>query len=253
LPMFVGLWWKCKEHRASAALGAVSSLIIAVAANSSTSYFALMAGILALCCWPLRRYMRPIRWGIVILLVSLHLYMKGPVWGLIGRFNPTGDSSTYHRFDLVNQCILHFSDWVLIGTKYYGSWGISMFDLSNQYVQTADTAGIIPLISLLAILVFGYKYLGMARKAVEGNRPNELFIWAICASLFANTVSMVGIAYFDQMMVAWYALLAIISAITLPARSAVLLPAPAAAHRSKGAVSPWLTSGAMQNQRSKLG
>src|SRR5208337_3191814 len=158
---------------------------------------------------PMRKWMRPVRWGIVITLVSLHIVMKAPVWHLISRIDLTGSSSSYHRYQLINQCILHFSDWWLIGTKSYADWGWDMFDLSNQYVGTADTVGLIPLLAFLAVIVFGFKYIGRARRMAP-QRRQELFAWAIGAALFANVVAFFGIGYFDQTIVAWYALLAII-------------------------------------------
>jgi len=98
----------------------------------------------------------------------------------------------------------------LIGTKSYADWGWDMWDLANWYVGTADTAGLIPLLAFLAIIVFGFKYLGRERKAATRDRRQELFIWAMGAALFANAVAFFGIAYWDQTIVVWYALLAMI-------------------------------------------
>ena len=220
LPLFVGLWWRGKTNRWFAGLGMVASLVIPLAANSSTSLFGLIGGLIALCLWPLRNWMRPVRWGLVATLVGLHVVMKAPVWHLISRIDLAGGSSSYHRYQLVNQCILHFNDWWLIGTKSPADWGWDMWDLSNQYVGTADTAGLIPLLAFLAIIVFGFKYLGRARKAAQRNRRQELFIWAMGAALFANAVAFFGISYFDQTIVAWYALLAMIPVVAISARVA---------------------------------
>ena len=212
LPLFVGLWWKRGSARA-AVLGILASTIIVVTSESSTPLLAYLGGIFALCMWPLRRQMRIIRWGLLIALIGLHLVMKAPVWALIARIDLTGGSSSYHRYMLVDQCIRHFSDWWLLGVKETASWGWDMWDLANQYVAVADTTGLIPLIFFLAILVFGFKYLGRARKAVEGERQQERFIWALCAALFANCVAFFGISYSDQTMVSWYLLLSIIWAV----------------------------------------
>jgi hypothetical protein len=85
-----------------------------------------------------------------------------------------------------------------------------MWDLSDQYVWTADTAGLIPLLVFLAIIVYGFKYVGNARRAAVGDRRRELLIWALGGSLVANVVAFFGIDYFDQTIVAWYSLLAMI-------------------------------------------
>jgi len=212
-PLFVGMWWRNRKDLKYAALGIVAATVISFSASSSTALIGLLGGIVGLCFWPLRLQMRLIRWGIVITLVCLHLYMKSPVWHLVSDIDFTGSSSSYHRYQLINQCILHFQDWALVGTKDFASWGWDMWDLSNQYVAIADTTGLIPLLSFLAILVFAFGYLGKARLSAADPKQ-KFFIWALGASLFANVVAFFGISYFDQTMLVWYALLVMISAAT---------------------------------------
>ena len=212
LPMFVGLWGKEKKERKYAALGIVAATVMAFAAASSTALSGFLGGIIALCLWPLRRSMRVIRWTIAIVLVSLHLVMKAPVWHLVSRIDLTGGSSGYHRYELIDQCIRHFWEWAFVGTKNFGSWGWDMWDLSNQYVAAADTTGLIPLFLFLSMIVLGFKYVGRSRRASSGDRKQEFFIWGLGASMFANVVAFFGIAYFDQTIIAWYAILAMIGA-----------------------------------------
>lgn len=220
LPLFVALWIKDERRRTVAVLGGLGAAVMAVTANSSTALFGLLGGIASLCFWPLRRVMRVFRWGVVVTLVSLHLYMTMPVWHLISDVDLAGGSSSYHRYMLVDQCIKHFSVWALVGTKDYPNWGWDMWDLSNQYVWTADTAGLIPFIAFLAVIVYAFKYLGRTRRLEDekGNKQQEKFIWAIAAALFANCVAFFGITYWDQTQVGWYALLAIISTVTYSCR-----------------------------------
>src|SRR5260370_29965734 len=120
---------------------------------------------------------------------------------------------------LVDQSIRHFGDWWVFGVKETASWGWDMWVLANQYVAVADMSGLVPLILFVATLVFGFKYLGRARKASEGERCQELFIWSLSAALFANCVAFFGISYFDQTMVSWYLLLAMIWAAARSVRS----------------------------------
>ncbi|MHB8524812.1 MAG: O-antigen ligase family protein [Candidatus Acidiferrales bacterium] len=211
LPLFVGLWLKDRKNRAIAIMGILASTIIPIAANSSTSLLGFLGGVGALCLWPVRKMMRLMRWGVVFVILMLNMVMKSPVWHLIDDAGVVGGSSSYHRYELVNQCILHFSSWFFVGTKNYASWGFDMWDLSNQYVAVAETAGLIPLILFLTIIVMAFKYLGKARNGIE-DRKRELFLWAIGSALFANSVAFFGISYFDQTIVAWYALLAIVAA-----------------------------------------
>jgi len=214
LPLFVLLWQRGSKNRWIAALGMVSATVITLTSNSSTPVLAYAGGVLALCLWPIRNWMRVVRWGVVITIVSLHMVMKAPVWHLISRIDISGGSSGYHRFMLIDQCIRHFGDWWLIGVKSTYEWGWDMWDTANQYVGTCDTSGLLAFILFLATIVYSFKYLGKARKRV-GNKKQQIFLWALGAALFANVVAFGGISYWDQTQVVWYALLAAISAATV--------------------------------------
>lgn len=210
LPLFVGLYWRAKKNRVIAGLGIVAATVIALAANSSTAMLGFLGGLAGLSFWPLRQWMRPIRWATGLILVGLQVALKSPVWHLITRIDITGGSSSYHRYQLINQCVLHFSEWWAVGTKSYADWGWDMWDLSNQYVLIADNSGLIPLLAFIAIIIFAFKYVGNARRLAVGDRKRELLMWALGSSLFANVVAFFGIGYFDQTIVAWYALLGVI-------------------------------------------
>jgi hypothetical protein len=228
MPLFIGLWLKDRKSLKMALLGLGASTVIVWASASSTPMLAYAGGIMALCMWPLRDWMRSIRWGIVLTLVSLHMVMKAPVWQLIDRMSIVGGSSGYHRYQLVDQCIRHFSDWWPYGVKDTGAWGWDMWDTANQYVSIADSTGLIPFILFVAILVYGFKYVGGARKAWAPNRNMELYNWALGAALFANAVGFFGISYWDQTEVVWYTFLAIISAayLAVPAESTATILTP---------------------------
>lgn len=220
LGLFVALWWTARKNRRGALAGVVAASVITIASASSTPFSAYLAAVGALCLWPLRKQMRLIRWGIVGALISLHLVMKAPVWVLIRRVDFVGGSGD-HRYQLVNQFIRHFGDWCLLGTQHNSEWGEGMFDMANQYVYIGWTYGFLPFILFLATIVFGFQYLGVARKASE-SRNQQLFLWALGATLFSHVVAFFGISYLDQVVLVWYVLLAIISAATAPylARSA---------------------------------
>jgi hypothetical protein len=229
LPLFVLLWQSRRKNRWIAALGMVSATVITLTSNSSTPVLAYAGGVLALCLWPIRNWMRVVRWGVVITIVSLHMVMKAPVWHLISRIDISGGSSGYHRFMLIDQCIRHFGDWWLIGVKSTYEWGWDMWDTANQYVGTCDTSGLLAFILFLATIVYSFKYLGKARMRV-GNKKQQIFLWALGAALFANVVAFVGISYWDQTQVIWYGLLAAISAATViraPQKATAAVAAPA--------------------------
>lgn len=228
VPLFAALWSKGKANRKWVGVGVVASTIITLTCASSTPIMAYAAGVVALCMWPLRAWMRAFRWGIVIVLIALHMVMKGPVWSLIEKIDLTGGSSSWHRYMLVDQCIHHFRDWWLIGVKDTSVWGWDMWDTANQYVGTADTSGLLPLIFFMAIIVYGFKYIGKARRraAKAGDNNSARVDWALGAGLFANAVAFIGIGYFDQSIVGWYVLLAMISTAYVAHRNAVRAEMP---------------------------
>jgi hypothetical protein len=226
VPLFVGLWWKSKKYRKIALVGILSSTVITFTCNSSTPVLGYAAGALALCLWPARRWMRTIRWGIVVLLASLHVVMHGPVWSLIEKIDISGGSSSYHRYMLVDQCIRHFGDWWLFGIKDTSVWGWDMWDTANQYVSVCENSGLLPFLLFLAVLVYGFKYLGRGRRAAGKDKKAALFIWALGSALFANVIAFIGISYFDQTMAAWYALLAMIPATIAVRQKTEMKPVP---------------------------
>jgi hypothetical protein len=217
LPASVLLWIKSNVTRDKilAVGAALATVVMAVTSNSSTPVMAYAGGILAFCLWPVRNSMRLIRWAMVVTVVGLHLVMKAPVWHLISRIDISGGSSSYHRFALIDQCIRHFGDWWLIGVKSTAEWGWDMWDTANAYVGTADNSGLVALILFVAVIVYAFKFLGRARKATK-NRKQQFFFWTLGAALFTNVISYVGISYWDQTIVAWYALLACICAVAAP-------------------------------------
>lgn len=224
LPLFLGLWWHNKKAKTTALLGIVSATVITLTSASSTPLMAYFAGILALCFWPLRRHMRLLRWGIAICLIGLHMVMKAPVWALIGRVDAVGGSSGDHRYQLVNQFINHFGEWWLVGARYTEQWGYEMSDLSNQFVDIGVTGGLLTLVLFVAVIVYCFKRVGEARAVSQNSPPAERRLWVLGAALFSNVVAFFGISYFDQTIVSWYTLMAMIATattVTLPAAFSV--------------------------------
>jgi hypothetical protein len=213
IPLFVWVWSEGRS-RFMAAVGIIGATVMTVTTNSSTPEMAYAVGILGLCLWPARRQMRIFRWTIVCVLLGLHLTMKAPVWALIGRLDLTGSSTSYDRFLLVDNCIRHFSDWWLVGYRYYDQWGPDMWDLSNQYVAYALRGGLVTLVLSLFVISRSFGRLGDARKLVEGTRSQEWLLWCLGSAIAAHLAAYFGVNYFDQMQFAWYALLALISAAT---------------------------------------
>jgi len=215
LPLFFLLWRQGKS-RFLAVLAVIAATVMVITSHSSTAVMAYAAGLLGICLWPLRRDMRLVRWAFVLALISLHLLMKAPVWFLIARVDIVGGSSGYHRAMLVNDFIMHFRDWWLMGTTENARWGFNMWDLSNQFVAEGELGGLAPLLCFLILICICFSRIGIARQSVEGDRHKEWYFWILGATLFSHIVGFFGISYFDQTRVSWFALLAMIVTATAP-------------------------------------
>ena len=215
MPLF---WWLRQSGKARVAglLGLCGSMGMMVMSASSTPLMSFVAAIIAGFAFPFRNKMRTVRWAVVIILIALHLVMKAPVWMLIARVDVVAGSSGYHRAMLVDQCIRHFTDWWLIGTTAAGSWGWDIWDSSNQFVQEAESGGLITFILFIMIISRSFRKIGTARKLVEDDPQHERFMWCLSVTLFTTCVCFFGVSFFDHTKIMWFAFLAIITAATAP-------------------------------------
>jgi hypothetical protein len=238
LPLFLCLWRK-GGSRIFASLGMISAIVIAITSRTSTAISATLAVAIGLAMWGFRTRMRAVRWGIVSVLLALQLAMKSPVWALMARIDIVGGSTGWQRFKIVDNFIHHFWDWWLLGSNNYWTWegGDDMWDTANQYVSTGENTGLLSLIFFLAAIVYCFKYLGKARKAAEGNLKEAWFLWLLGVTLFANLIAFLGISYYDQTTIYWYALLAMIVATTNAGRPQS--SAPLSAKPSKPSYLDW--------------
>jgi hypothetical protein len=214
LPLFV-LLWKKGRAKLPAAVGLVGCTLMTVTSNSSTPLLAYVAGIVAICMWPMRHYMRALRWSIVGALAVLAMTMKAPVWFVIAHIDLTGGSSGYHRAKIIDVFITHFNDWWLIGTKDTINWGWDMWDTQNQFVNVGQTGGLLALALFLVAITRSFSRVGRARRIVS-RKSKEWMLWFLGSALFAQIVSFFGVNYFDQSRMGWFILLAMISAATAP-------------------------------------
>jgi hypothetical protein len=210
------LLWKSGKSRVLGLVAMIASTAIVMVSASSTAILAYGAALIGICAWPLRRNMRMVRWGIVAGIAGLSLVMKAPVWFIIQHIDIVGGSSGYHRAMLINDFIYHFPDWWLIGTAENARWGFNMWDLCNQYVAEGQLGGLATFICFIAMICMCYSKIGIARKAVEGDREKEWYFWLLGAPLFSHTIAFFGISYFDQTRVSWFALVAMIMTATAP-------------------------------------
>jgi len=211
-PLFVALWWADKQRRMAAALGLASSAMIAFASSSSTPVPTFLAGILGLCLWRFRRKMRVVRIGLAASLLGLHLVMKAPVWFLIARLSGILGGTGWHRAELIDQFINHFSEWWLIGTNRNAYWGLDMWDCINAFVNAGTEGGLVSFLLFIGLFVCAFSLVGAGRQRAAEDPLQERLIWALGVCVFANAVGFFGITYFDQTIIAWHAVLALIPA-----------------------------------------
>jgi hypothetical protein len=185
-------------------------------AHSSTPALAYVAGILGVCFWPVRKQMRLIRWGLVIAILAQAIVMKAPVWFVLNHIDLTGSSSGYHRAELIDEFVRHFSDWWLLGTDDAGTWGVDMWDVQNQYVNAGESGGLVAFVFFIVVIGRCYKRIGATRKLFSKRETDEWLVWFLGAALFANLAAFFGADYFDQSKLSWFLLLAMISAATVP-------------------------------------
>jgi hypothetical protein len=215
VPLYFLLWRK-RRNKLLAVIGFVAATVMTITTQTSTSLLTYAAGIFAIALWPLRKQMKALRLGLATVIVGLQLVMKAPVWFLIARIDLTGSSSSYQRANLIDKFVNHFSNWWLIGTKDAASWGWDMWDSQNMFVSVGQAGGLAALVFYVLVISRSFARVGNARKhAASINK--EWLLWLLGATLFANVVAFFGVNYFDQVRMAWFALISMICACTLPA------------------------------------
>jgi hypothetical protein len=211
-PLFVYLW--VRGSRTFSVIGMISSLAIIFAASSSTPVFSFLASLIGLSMFPFRKKMRIIRWGLALVIISLHLIMKAPVWALIARISAYDSSTSYRRYLMIDQFINRFPEWFLVGTKSTANWGHEseqMFDVTNGYVQTGVDGGILSLLLLITLIVFCFSSVGKAMITFDNHNNEKFLIWTIGVMLFTHLVAFNGVSYFGQMIVVWIVTIIMIS------------------------------------------
>ena len=214
VPMFVGILLQGKGQRLLASTGIISGILITFFAGSSGPVGTLIAGFLRCAMSPFRKSMKLVRWGIMIVLLALQIVMKAPVWFVFAHVNVFSGSTGWHRSNLIDQMIAHFADWWLLGTKETFSWGIWGGDITNHFILQGVRGGLITMILFICIVVISFSAIGRAVRTVrDKSRRTELLLWTIGAAIFGHVISFMSVSYFDQNIVSWYLLLAIIATV----------------------------------------
>jgi hypothetical protein len=222
MPCFVGLW-SVKGARLIALLGLASATIITVTAASSGPVVAYASGLLALAIWPMRDKMRIVRWGVLLVLIVVQIFMKAPVWYLIGRLSEFVGGTGWHRAEIIDQAVNHFDEWWLVGSHYTAHWmpyvmpdNPDMADITSQYIMEGLIGGVLTMMLFIVLIARSFQLIGTAVNSTQNRiKGNKYAIWALGAALFAHVISFMSVVYFDQMVVFWFMMLSIISAASM--------------------------------------
>ena len=222
IPFFIALWFRDEGSKTLAIPGFIAATIIAVTPASSGPAIAYLLAIIGMLMWRFREHMRAIRWGLLFSLIALHMVMKAPVWFLIGRLGHLIGGGGWHRSELIDTFIRHFSEWWLIGTTHTRHWmptGVTyspdQTDLTNQFIRVGVDGGMVTLILFTAVIVFCFRGVGQTLKAAKDEPfATRIILWAMGAALVAHIASFMSVRYFDQIILFWYLLLALISTIS---------------------------------------
>jgi hypothetical protein len=224
-PFFVGLWFQRGKFRRAAVVGACSATIATCASGSSGALLAAVSALIGFALWPMRHQMRTFRWSLVALIVALAALMQAPVWFLIARVSELFGGTGWHRSYVIDQAIKHFNEWWLVGTAYTAHWAPAgqvlpsdpnNMDITNHYVAEGINGGVLKLGLFMAMIVQGYKIVGAHSRRRSSPVSFQILAWSVGVTLTAHCVSFISISYFDQIVVMWYWLLAILSMLATP-------------------------------------
>jgi hypothetical protein len=222
-PLAITLWRARPRRRLAAGAGMIGSVALTLLVASSGPLMALVAGVVGWGLWSVRRYMRLILWGFVILLVVLHLVRAEPVWHLIGRVSDFTGGTGWHRYALIDAFIGNWRDWIMVGmgTRSTRQWGWGLEDVTNQFVAEGVQGGIATMAAFIALL--SVSFASISRILVRADRVPGLsadrrhgfltFGWGLGVALFAHCMSWISVSYFGQMWDVFYIELALIAAL----------------------------------------
>jgi hypothetical protein len=207
VPLFVGFARQKGGSRWLLWGGVAASTVMIMLTASSTPILTLIAVGVLLVLYPLRAYTGKAAWGVVAMLFSLHIVMHAPVWQLIARVGVVSGSTGWHRYYLIDAAIRHFPQWMFVGTRETASWGLGLEDVTNQFILEGVRGGFLSFVLFCVILFVG------ARAAVRlslhpRNREESYLAWAVFVTFIGHCLSFLGVAYFGQILMIWYLLLA---------------------------------------------
>ena len=239
MPLIAATWFTNRgSARLLAPIGLAAAATVVITCASSTPLVAMIIGAVAVCLYPLRKYLSWMRLAVIFCAIVLHMVMIAPLWHLLARISLVEGSTGWYRFKLIDEFFEHFNEWWLIGTEstaHWWKWGSA--DVTNQYVVEGVHGGLGALVLFIAVLAIAFHAVGRARKHAEHLPQRRMLAWCLGCSLLIHCMSFLAVSYFGQMIVVMYLSLAISGTIlnksprtvcidvrTLRAHNSVLVP-----------------------------
>ena len=201
------IWTLREDKNFLMRLGTIDCLFIVAACSSSTPILSVLVALIGVALFPWRRHRTRMWIGLFALLMLLHAVMKAPVWALMQRVDLTGGSTGYHRYLVFDAFVKNFSKWYLLGETDPLSWDVwVMRDVTNMYVATGLTGGLLTLVALLLVLIFAFGNVGRALNArsIARSLKRQWICWCIGVAICVHAVTFLGVSYFGQMIVILY-------------------------------------------------
>ena len=230
MPLFVGLWGYSHKRLLLTASAFIASAVIVFCSSSSGPIIAYLTGMLGLFFWVFRSKIKVILWCLFLTIIALQMTMNAPVWHVLGSMSDLiGMGTGWYRSRLIDAAVEHFNEWWLMGTTYTANWtpelqtglgfnpnniDANSADITNQFIQVGVRGGLLSMLLFIWLIIKCFKTAGKGVNGKTNFLINERFIiWTIGCALLTHIASFISVTYFDQIIIFWYMLIAMIAAL----------------------------------------
>lgn len=224
IPLFSALLLR-GTSRILGALGLSLCLMIVFFANSGGPMTCAIVAVIGWLFWALRNRMSAVRRSIVVVLITLALVMKAPIWYLPAKISDVTGGDGWHRSYLMDVAFRHFDQWWLAGmsvleTKDWFPYTVVTggADIINYYLGFGIAAGIGAIGLFCFLLIRAFSRLGVALAVVRlhdaAHPSTEPLLWGLGVLLVVHVFNWFGMVYFDQYYVVFFVQLATLSTLS---------------------------------------
>ncbi|MBD3317469.1 MAG: hypothetical protein GF344_16895 [Chitinivibrionales bacterium] len=221
IPLLLSLWWDDGTPRLLVGLGLTAACAVTLLPSSSGPIMTMVAGVGAMLAWRVRYRLWVFRWATLAGLLGLQLVMNAPIWFLIDRVGDLLGGEGYHRSLLIDQAVRHLDEWWLLGTTRTAHWmpfvlpiNPDMADITNYYLRMGVDGGLATMALFVLLITAAFRVVGRTTSILDGRGAAfgaKIRIWALGAALTGHVFAFISVSYFDQIVMFWYLLLALIA------------------------------------------